>query len=75
MLPIQKAPASTINTLVKSVSKIFNVKPEVKEIGIRHGEKMYESLLTAEDAARVIDLGDFYRVPSDKRDLNYSKYF
>jgi len=72
---VQKAPASTIKTLVGSISKIFNVQPEVKEIGIRHGEKMYESLLTAEEAVRAIDMGDFYRVPSDKRDLNYGKYF
>lgn len=72
---VQKAPASTINTLVNAIGKIFNVEPEVKEIGIRHGEKMYESLLTKEEAVRAIDMGDFYRVPSDKRDLNYDKYF
>lgn len=72
---VQKAPASTINTLIKAIGKIFKVEPEVKEIGIRHGEKMYESLLTKEEAVRAIDMGDFYRVPSDKRDLNYDKYF
>lgn len=72
---VQKAPASTINTLIKAIDKIFNVQSDIKEIGIRHGEKMYESLLTKEEAVRAIDMGDFYRVPSDKRDLNYDKYF
>ncbi|MFV8785210.1 polysaccharide biosynthesis protein [Aerococcus urinaeequi] len=72
---VQKAPAATINTLIQAIGKIFNVTPEVSTIGIRHGEKKYESLLTAEEAARAIDMGDFYRVPSDKRDLNYSKFF
>lgn len=72
---VQKAPAATIHTLIQAIGKIFNVSPEVKEIGIRHGEKMYESLLTAEEAVRSVDMGDFYRVPSDKRDLNYDKYF
>src|SRR5699024_1687487 len=72
---VQKAPAATIHTLIQAIGKIFNIIPEVKEIGIRHGEKMYESLLTAEEAVRSVDMGDFYRVPSDKRDLNYDKYF
>lgn len=72
---VQKAPAATINILIQAIGKIFNVQPEVKTIGIRHGEKKYESLLTAEEAARSIDMGDFYRVPSDKRDLNYGKFF
>ena len=72
---VQKAPASTINTLVQAIGKLFKVEPEITEIGIRHGEKMYESLLTAEEAVRAIDMGDFYRVPSDKRDLNYGKFF
>lgn len=72
---VQKAPAATINTLVQAIKELFNVKTPVHKIGIRHGEKMYESLLTKEEAAHSIDMGGFYRVPSDKRDLNYDKYF
>ena len=73
---VQKAPACTIDTLAKAVIKIFHGDPStVKVIGIRHGEKMYETLLTNEECANAIDLGDFYRVPCDKRDLNYDKYF
>lgn len=72
---VQKAPASTIDTLVEALQKIFKTNVPVDVIGIRHGEKMYESLLTKEEAAHAIDMGGFYRVPSDKRDLNYSKFF
>lgn len=72
---VQKAPACTIGTLAKAVTELFNPGHEIKVIGIRHGEKMYETLLTNEECANAIDLGDFYRVPSDKRDLNYDKYF
>ncbi|WP_317912899.1 polysaccharide biosynthesis protein [Carnobacterium maltaromaticum] len=72
---VQKAPASTIETLVAALQKIFKTNVPVEVIGIRHGEKMYESLLTKEEAANAIDMGNFYRVPSDKRDLNYGKYF
>ena len=72
---VQKAPACTIETLAKSVTELFNPGHEIKVIGIRHGEKMYETLLTNEECANAIDLGDFYRVPCDKRDLNYDKYF
>ncbi|MBP3390227.1 MAG: polysaccharide biosynthesis protein [Clostridia bacterium] len=72
---VQKAPACTIETLAKAVTELFNPKTEIKVIGIRHGEKMYETLLTNEECANAFDLGDFYRVPSDKRDLNYDKYF
>ena len=72
---VQKAPASTIETLAKAVTGLFNPGHEIKVIGIRHGEKMYETLLTNEECANAIDLGNFYRVPSDKRDLNYDKYF
>ncbi|MDN5372928.1 MAG: UDP-N-acetylglucosamine 4,6-dehydratase/5-epimerase [Carnobacterium sp.] len=72
---VQKAPASTIDTLVEALQKIFKTNVPVEVIGIRHGEKMYESLLTKEEAAHAIDMGGFYRVPSDKRDLNYSKFF
>lgn len=72
---VQKAPACTIETLAKAVTDLFAPDHEIKVIGIRHGEKMYETLLTNEECAHAVDLGDFYRVPCDKRDLNYDKYF
>lgn len=72
---VQKAPASTIKVLVDALQQIFKTNVPVEVIGIRHGEKMYETLLTKEEAANAIDMDGFYRVPSDKRDLNYSKYF
>ena len=72
---VQKAPACTIETLAKAVIELFNPKTEIKVIGIRHGEKMYETLLTNEECANAVDMGDFYRVPADKRGLNYDKYF
>ena len=72
---VQKAPACTIETLAKAVTGLFSPGHEIRIIGIRHGEKMYETLLTNEECAGAIDLGDFYRVPCDKRDLNYDKYF
>ncbi len=72
---VQKAPACTIETLAKAVTGLFNPKTEIKVIGIRHGEKMYETLLTNEECANAVDMGDFYRVPSDNRGLNYDKYF
>lgn len=72
---VQKAPACTIEVLAKAVSEIFVSKQDIKIIGIRHGEKMYETLLTNEECANAIDLGEFYRVPSDNRNLNYDKYF
>ena len=72
---VQKAPACTIETLAKAVTGLFAPGHEIKVIGIRHGEKMYETLLTNEECANAIDLGEFYRVPSDKRGLNYDKYF
>ena len=72
---VQKAPACTIETLAKAVTGLFKPDHEIKVIGIRHGEKMYETLLTNEECANAFDLGNFYRVPSDKRDLNYDKYF
>ena len=72
---VQKAPACTIETLAKAVTGLFNPNHEIKVIGIRHGEKMYETLLTNEECANALDLGRFYRVPSDKRGLNYDKYF
>ena len=72
---VQKAPACTIETLAKAVTGLFAPGHAIKGIGIRHGEKMYETLLTNEECAHAIDLGNFYRVPCDKRDLNYDKYF
>ena len=73
---VQKADASTIGDLAKAVTEIFAPDGhEIRTIGIRHGEKMYETLLTKEEGAKAVDLGNFYRVPSDKRDLNYDKYF
>ncbi len=73
---VQKAPACTIQTQAEAVCELFGGdKDAIKVIGIRHGEKMYETLLTNEECANAIDLGNFYRVPCDKRDLNYDKYF
>ena len=72
---VQQAPACTIGVLAQAVKEIFHAEDEVKVIGIRHGEKMYETLLTNEECAHAIDMGNFYRVPADKRDLNYDKYF
>jgi len=83
---VQKAPACTIGTQAEVVKELFKhqapkgtngeiVEPEIKVIGIRHGEKMYETLLTKEEAAKAVDMGNFYRVPADNRDLNYDKYF
>ena len=72
---VQKAPACTIEVLAQAVKELFHADNPVKVIGIRHGEKMYETLLTKEECARATDLCNFYRVPCDKRDLNYDKYF
>ena len=73
---VQKAPACTIEVLAQAVKELFGAeKEETKIIGIRHGEKMYETLLTNEECSHAIDMGNFYRVPCDKRDLNYDKYF
>ncbi len=72
---VQKAPACTIKTLAEAVCSLFNPNTEIKVIGIRHGEKMYETLLTNEECTSAIDMGNFYRVPCDKRDLNYDKFF
>ena len=73
---VQKAPACTIKTQAEAVCELFGGdKDNIKVIGIRHGEKMYETLLTNEECANAIDLGNFYRVPCDKRGLNYDKYF
>ncbi|MBQ3063844.1 MAG: polysaccharide biosynthesis protein [Clostridia bacterium] len=73
---VQKAPACTIGTQAEAVCELFGGdKSKIKVIGIRHGEKMYETLLTNEECAHAIDMGNFYRVPADKRGLNYDKYF
>jgi UDP-N-acetylglucosamine 4,6-dehydratase len=72
---VQKSPASTIEDLAKAVSELLNSTGEIKIIGTRHGEKLYESLVSREEMVRAEDLGEYYRVPADSRDLNYSKYF
>lgn len=72
---VQKAPAATIDTLAKALKKIFNRNNKIQIIGTRHGEKLYETLLTREEMARAEDLGSYYRIPADARDLNYACYF
>ncbi len=72
---VQKAPASTIGELAQVIKEIFVAQNEIRVIGTRHGEKLYETLLTREEMARAEDLGDYYRIPPDTRDLNYDKYF
>jgi UDP-glucose 4-epimerase len=72
---VQKAPAATIETLAKALLKIFKANNEIRIIGTRHGEKLFETLLNREEMAKAEDLGDYYRVPADCRDLNYSCYF
>ncbi len=72
---VQKAPAATIGDLALAVKELFNADNDVKIIGTRHGEKLYETLLTREELVRAEDLGGYYRVPADQRDLNYNKYF
>lgn len=75
-LLIQKAPSCTIKTQAEAVCEIFGAdKNDIRVIGIRHGEKMYETLLTNEECAKAVDMGNFYRVPADNRNLNYDKYF
>jgi UDP-N-acetylglucosamine 4,6-dehydratase/5-epimerase len=72
---VQKSPACTIGDLAQAVKEIFAADNEIKVIGTRHGEKMYETLLTKEEHVKAEDMGDFFRVPADTRDLNYDKYF
>ncbi len=72
---VQKAPACTIGVLAQAVKELFKAEQDIKIIGIRHGEKMYETLLTNEECTNAVDLGNFYRVPCDTRDLNYDNYF
>lgn len=72
---VQKSPASTIGDLALAIKELFNADNEIKIIGTRHGEKRYETLLTKEEYIKAEDMGGFFRVPADKRDLNYDKYF
>ncbi|MEI8201407.1 MAG: polysaccharide biosynthesis protein [Bacteroidota bacterium] len=72
---VQKAPAATIHDLAISLQEIFNCNNEIKIIGTRHGEKLYETLVNREEMVKAIDMGDYYRIPADTRDLNYDKYF
>ena len=72
---VQKSPASTIKDLAQAIKELFNADNEIKIIGTRHGEKLYETLLTREEHVTANDMGNFYKVPADKRDLNYDKYF
>ena len=72
---VQKAPACTVGDLAQAVKELFSANNKIKRIGIRHGEKMFETLLTREEYVKAIDLGGFFRVPVDQRDLNYDKYF
>lgn len=72
---VQKAPASTVGDLAEALKNIFNSTTPVKVIGTRHGEKLYESLISREEMAKAVDMGRYYRIPMDNRDLNYKKYF
>jgi len=72
---VQKAPASTVGDLAEALKQLFGKKNEVKVIGTRHGEKLYESLVSREEMAKAEDMGRYYRIPADNRDLNYNKYF
>ena len=72
---VQKAPSATIGTLTKALLKLLNAQNEIRIIGTRHGEKLYETLLNREEMAQAEDLSDYYRVPADVRDLNYSSFF
>jgi UDP-glucose 4-epimerase len=72
---VNKAPAGTIGDMVTAMKELYNADNEVKIIGTRHGEKLYETLCTREEMIKAEDMGDFYRIPADNRDLNYSQYF
>jgi UDP-glucose 4-epimerase len=72
---VQKAPAATIETLANTLVELYNAKSEIKIIGTRHGEKLYEVLVNREDMAKAEDLKNFYRIPADNRDLNYNSFF
>ena len=72
---VQKAPAATLEVLAAALKRLYKTNSEVKVIGTRHGEKLYETLVTREEMAKAIDMGDYYRIPCDTRDLNYDKFF
>lgn len=72
---VQKAPAATLNVLANALKELYHSNTEVKVIGTRHGEKLYETLVTHEEMAKAVDMGDYYRIPCDTRDLNYDKFF
>ena len=72
---VNKAPAGTIGDLAQALKELFNTNSEIKIIGTRHGEKLYETLCTREEMVKAEDMGDFYRIPADNRDLNYAQYF
>jgi UDP-glucose 4-epimerase len=72
---VQKAPAATIEVLATALCELYNVKTDIKVIGTRHGEKLYETLVNREEMSKATDMGDYYRIPADNRDLNYGKFF
>jgi len=72
---VQKAPAATLDVLADALKELYNADTEVKIIGTRHGEKLYETLVTREEMFRSEDMGDYFRIPADARDLNYDKFF
>lgn len=72
---VQKAPAATLNTLAQALKELYNADNEIKIIGTRHGEKLYESLVNREEMVKATDMGDYFRIPADNRDLNYAQYF
>ena len=72
---VQKAPAATLNVLANALKKIYSSNAEIRVIGTRHGEKLYETLVTREEMSKAEDMGDYYRIPCDTRDLNYDKFF
>ena len=72
---VQKAPAATLDVLIQSLKELYNADNEIKIIGTRHGEKLYETLVNREDMVKAVDMGDYYRIPADNRDLNYNRYF
>ena len=72
---VQKSPAATIEVLAKALIELYNAKSEIKIIGTRHGEKLYETLVNREDMVKAEDMGNYYRIPADNRDLNYAQYF
>ena len=72
---VQKAPAATLEVLAKAVIELYKSKSQVRVIGTRHGEKLYETLVTREEMAKAEDMGNYFRIPADNRDLNYDKYF